>query len=831
MEYRREIINFGERVPVRCFIHQLGHSGRHWHDSLELLFVLSGSVTIIVDGDKYVLGQDDVILINANSPHELSADQSILAAVQIKLSLFDKNLLPKEPLFFDCNSKTSTNTEGLLQVKRIVANFMKAYASSDESRLYRAKALSYALLSELITHFKTERSETRQLQAQQQNERINRIADSIAQHYQENITLQQVAEREFLSVPYLSRFFNKRMGMGFTAYLNQVRLSHAVSDLLATDELIDRIADKNGFPNTQAFVQLFKKQYGVLPSQYRRQKAQAKDEAPEVFSNEYTILDTTQYLQYFARYLEKAEEMVYTDRSLPDIVSHYTADVAEQALPLKHTWRVFTSVGSAKELLQADVQQMLTELQHDVGFTYIKFHGILSDDMHVCAREKDGRIAYSFVYVDRMLDFLLSIGLRPMIQLGFMPAVLAKNPEQKIFDSTMINSPPVTLDAWCDLVRAFTEHVLLRYGADAVEQWPFTVWNEPDTPRSMFGFPSVEEFHAFYCATWKTLRGLDERLRIGAPSTYFDAEDQGKWMRKFMAYCASQGCVPDFVPFHFYGTVLPANREIYHQTDAPVELMHLSTDENMLSKAINVMTSVVRELYPKDTPVYLTEWNLSPSHREWLGDTCFRSCYLAKNVLDNYDRLDSMGYWVLTDLFEEHQVPPDTFHGGLGLFTYNGIKKPAYYAMWLMGKLGDELIGRGDGWFLTRKGNSYQLLLHHYKHYSDLYAAREAFDMTPTERYTPFGPEQRREFEIRIEHLPEGNWHAVEYSISRSSGSAFDKWVEMGAQPLENREEVTLLQSLSRPMINKYTLHAGAGGLTVNAILDMLEVKLILLSR
>lgn len=831
MEYRREIINFGERVPVRCFIHQLGHSGRHWHDSLELLFVLSGSVTIVVDGEKYVLDRDDVILINASSPHELSAEHCILAAVQIKLSLFDKNLLPKEPLYFDCNSRTSTNAEGLLRVKRIVANFMKAYASSDESRLYRAKALSYALLSELITYFKTDRSEIRQLQARQQNERINRITEYIARHHQENITLQQVAEREYLSVPYLSRFFNKRMGMGFTAYLNQVRLAHAVSDLVATDELIDRIAENSGFASTQAFVQLFKKQYGVLPSQYRRQKAQARDEAPEVFSNEYTILDTTQYLQYFARYLEKAEETVYADHSLPDIVSHYSADAAAPSVPLKHTWRAFTSVGSAKELLQADVQRMLTELQHDVSFTYIKFHGILSDDMHVCARERDGQIAYSFVYVDRMLDFLRSIGLKPLIQLGFMPAALARNPERKIFGSTMINSPPVSLDAWCDLVRAFTEHLLLRYGADVVEQWPFTVWNEPDTPRSMFGFPSEEEFDAFYCATFKTLRAVNARLRIGAPSTYFVAEDQGEWMRRFMAYCARHGCAPDFVPFHFYGTVLPVGGEVEHKADGDVYRLHLASDENMLAKAINVMISVVRELYPADTPVYLTEWNLSPAHRELLGDTCFRSCYLAKNILDNYDRLDSMGYWVLTDLFEEHQVPPDTFHGGLGLFTYNGIKKPAYYAMWLMGKLGDALIGRGDGWFLTRKGNGYQLLLYHYKHYSDLYAACEAFDMTPTERYTPFGPEQRREFEIRIEHLPEGSWHAVEYSISRSSGSAFDKWVEMGAQPLENAEEVTLLQSLSRPMINKYTLHAGAGGLTVNAILDMLEVKLILLSR
>lgn len=831
MEYRHEIINFGERVPVRCFIHQLGHSGRHWHDSLELLFVLSGSVTIVMNGEKYVLDQDDVILVNANSPHELSADQCILAAVQIKLSLFDKSLLPEEPLFFDCNSKTSTDTEGLNQIKFIVAQFVRIYASSDESRLYRAKALSYALLAELITHFKQERSENRLLQAQQQNDRITRIVNYIAEHFRENITLQEAAEREYLSIPYLSRFFKKMMGMGFSAYLNQVRLTHAVSDLVSTSDLIDRIAENNGFSNTQAFVQLFKKQYGILPSQYRRQQAEHADQPPEVFSNEYIILDSTQYLRYFADYLEKTKEEIYTEPNLPDLVSHYTVAAPEKAIPIKHTWRVFTSVGSAKDLLQAGVQQMLRELQHDVGFTYIKFHGLLSDDMHVCVREQDGRIAYSFVYVDMALDFLLSVGLKPMIQLGFMPSAIAQAPERRIFDSTMINSPPVSTEAWCDLVRAFTSHLLTRYGTDTVEQWPFTVWNEPDTPRSMFGFPTDEAFHVFYCATWKTVHELDDRIRIGAPSTYFAAEEQGRWIRKFMDYCHSHGCQPAFVPFHFYGTVLPDNREIYDRMDVTTHQMQLATDENMLAKGIDVVKSVVRELYPDGTPIYLTEWNLSPSHRELLGDTCFRSCYLVKNILENMDRLDSMGYWVLSDLFEEHQVPPAPFHGGLGLYTYNGIKKPVYYAMWLLGKLGNELIDRGDGWFLTRKGNGYQLMLYHYKHYSDLYAACEAFDMTDTDRYTPFGPEQRREFEIRLEPITSGNWHAVEYSVSRSSGSAFDKWVEMGAQPLENMEEVALLQSLSRPMINKYTLQAVNGSLMVNAILDMLEIKMILLSR
>lgn len=154
MEYRHEIINFGETIPVRCFIHQLGYSQRHWHDSLELLFVMAGSVTILVDGERFVLKEDDVILINSNSPHELNADKCLLAAVQIKLSLFDKNLFTVDNLFFECNSQKDPANPGLIEIKRIVARLVKTYATGGDSRIFRAKSLCYALLSELITYFK-----------------------------------------------------------------------------------------------------------------------------------------------------------------------------------------------------------------------------------------------------------------------------------------------------------------------------------------------------------------------------------------------------------------------------------------------------------------------------------------------------------------------------------------------------------------------------------------------------------------------------------------------------------------------------------------------------
>ncbi len=832
MDYRHEIINFGERVPVRCFIHQLGHSGRHWHDSLELLFVLSGSVSIIVDAEHYLLEPEDVILINSNSPHELTAENAVMVAVQIKLSLFDDKLLPGGPMYFECNSKTSHDHEGLLQIKKIVAQFVKAHSSHDDGRLFRAKALSYALMSELMTRFRVERNPQRQEQTQQQNERIARMAGFIAAHYRENITLQQIAEQEYLSVPYTSRFFMKMMGMGFSAYLNHVRLTEAVSDLLSTDDTIDHIAENNGFANTQTFVQLFKKQYGCLPRQYRKQKHTETKTGPVTAGNQYEILDTTQYLKYFAAFLDQGpSDKLFDDQELPDVICQYSVDAREPGIPLRHTWRNFTAVSSAKELLSADVQDMLTRLQKQVGFTYVKFHGILSDDMHVCEQSREGNIEYSFVYVDKVLDFLLSIGLKPLIQLSFMPKALAVSPERKVFNTTMINSPPKDMAAWLDLVQAFVSHLLTRYGLDVVRQWPFTLWNEPDTPSSMFGFPDDDEFFSFYCETFKRIKAIAPEIPIGTPSIYYYQDGWLNWMRRFKVWCEKERCAPEFVLIHFYGTVLYEDWGIYDRKDVTVIHLKLTTDENMMANSIGDVHETVRSLYGRDMPVYLTEWNLSPSNRELLGDTCFRSCYLVKNILENMDRLESMGYWVLTDLFEEHQVPDKVFHGGLGLLTYNGIEKPAWYAFALLRKLGNTLIGRGDGWFLTRQSRDYQLMLYNYKHYSDLYADCEAFDMTETDRYTPFGGQQRKDFEIRIRNAEKGAWLVKEYSVSRAAGSAFDKWVEMGALPLESPEEIELLRSLSRPMMIKYVQQADEDGLVIRTLLDMLEIRLILLKK
>ncbi len=234
-----------------------------------------------------------------------------------------------------------------------------------------------------------------------------------------------------------------------------------------------------------------------------------------------------------------------------------------------------------------------------------------------------------------------------------------------------------------------------------------------------------------------------------------------------------------------------------------------------------------RKLHLEQLPIYLTEWNNTPSQQDLLNDTCFKSCYIVKGVLENYDKLDSFAYWSLTDWMGEGSQPEQMFFGGLGMFTSDGIPKASYYAFTLLRQLGDTLLGKGEGWFATRQGKSYRILLYNYRHFSHLYALGERFDMTFTDRYTPFSPEQMLDVSLTLEGLPDGEYLISEKIVSRRSSSAFDQWVAMGAIELTTKEERENLIFRSVPAISRYKVSVQNGKLPIAALLDMLEVRLI----
>lgn len=206
LDERHEIIEFGSHIPLKIFIHKLGSVTKHWHSSLELLMVLEGNIIITVDGNTWKLKDEDVILINSNSIHEIYSETgAVMIAVQIKLSLFNQFQSDLTSIIFDCNSATNPDFKRYANIRFAIASLIQANSYHSDGTDYLNYSLSYYLVSQLLENFKSNASETLQKQ-QKYMERLTRIINYINEHYAENFSLSDLAAMENLSVPYLSQF-------------------------------------------------------------------------------------------------------------------------------------------------------------------------------------------------------------------------------------------------------------------------------------------------------------------------------------------------------------------------------------------------------------------------------------------------------------------------------------------------------------------------------------------------------------------------------------------------------------------------------------------------
>lgn len=813
------IADFDCGAPLHCTIQQLVSSEPQRRSSFALYMVLSGICQVSAGDDFFTAQTDDVFSIEANTVRSFSGASCVLITVEFNQPYFERSLPePRHPEFL-CNSAVLGDAPAYDQIRRLIARLIKNNAENRPGYELRNWSMIYSLMDVMYRNFKVEDSEARNRNAHRYTARMAEISTIINENYQENLTLSELSNRVHLSAPYLSKFFEKQFGVTFLSYLTSVRLSHSIDELLRTNNTIEAISANAGFPNSHSFVQAFKKEYGMLPSIYRR----SKRSQPSYLSAPPQV-EQHDYMAGLRKYLDTPQK----NETAQTVSCRVSVDAKSGAAQLRHNWKRIVTVTSASAVLLSDIQDMLRRVQREIGFTYVKFNGIVSDDMRVYSEDAVGQPVYSFVYVDKVFDFLLSIGLRPFVQLGFMPELLAKS-RKKLFGYLI--SEPVSVEKWRALIAALMEHLRTRYGAEELRRWRFSVWHQPDTPESMYGFADTGTFCRFYAETYRAVKACDPGIPFGSPATYYIVQkDYKNWYIPFLGWCREHGCEPDFLNFNYYDTVFTDDyngRETFGFTHS----LSLRETPDGFSDFVTQVISERHSLSADSLPIYLTEWNNTPSQQDLLNDTCFKSCYIAKGILENYDRLDSFGFWSLTDWMGEAPQPGELFFGGTGLFTANGIPKASYYAFTLLSQLGDTLLGKGDGWFITRNRDSYRILLYNYRHFSHLYAHGERFDMTFTDRYTPFEPEQMLDVQLTLRGAEGGAYLVTETMLSRSSGSAFDQWIAMGALELTALTELETLAARSTPAISKYVAHAENNTLRLDAMLDMLEVRLIVVKE
>lgn len=801
-----ELFKFDENLPLKIFIYKLGDIKPHWHQQLELIYVLEGYTEITINDRMYVLNQEDVILTNAYDIHELHGSDAVVLSIRIDLEKLGVPDDEREGLTFDLNSSLEKDKTPYQKIKVLISSLINYNLKYQDNSRYANLSILYSLFAEFMNKYRVI-SNSKKVQPKKYLTRLREIIKYLNENYDKGVTLKELSSVFNLTVPYISSFFDKYFGNNFQDYYDELRISKSIPTLLENKLTLDDMAIKFGFTDSRGYVRAFKKKYGITPTEYRK-NANSSSQA----GNFLTHFDTNKYLD---KLLKNNDERYHLPikKHKNSIIKDFEADYNTSSL-LKPTYLNFFSVSRAFDFLSKPHQEMIDDLLSEIPFKYVKFHGLLDDTMHVIKKRGD-HYTYSFFYIDMVLDYIMKLGIKPLIQLSYMPSCLTENAPH--YDNGMIVSLPNNDEEFLKLIKALIIHLIERYGLKEIESWPFTFWNAPDTSKYAYGVDDNKHFFNLYKEIFNLVKQISSKIEFGSPSLLPICEETIKFDKEFLNFARTNDCYPDFLIVHYFEN----NFSNYFKQ---INKEQFPTDTNNFKKFIDLVKSP--DFY-YGKKVYLTEFNFTSSHRNLLSDTVFSSCYIVKNILENLNRLDSFGHWYLSDLIDETQLPNNMLHGGLGLYTVNGIRKPAFYAYKFLSKLGNEIILQNDGIIITKRDQDIIILLYNYEHFSDLYASGDYFELSYHNRYIPFAANKNIVFNIKLKNVPGKSYHLRQSYVNRTSGSIYDAAENAGFYGLPDPETKDWLKYLSTPQLQLKYGNITDKELSIEATVSPLEIRLI----
>jgi len=821
--YKYEIVKRTEGVPVKIFIHSIKRFKMHWHNEMEILIVLQGSVNIRVGEKKFLLKEDDCILVNSNEIHNTSKteEDNILLALQINPEYLSEYYPQVGKMVFNCSSDFNSDKDqkNFDKIRYYLAQIIWEINKKSEGYHFKIGSIVNLLAAYLVANVEWTLIESKNLIIMNKDvERIQEIICYINENLYRTITLKEIADNQNLSIYYLSHFFKNKVGITFREYLNILRLENAVDLISVSNKTITEIAYESGFSSTKSLNKIFRDTYGCTPTEYRKRSHDTKTknsmdnegiELENTRSKTYLDVDRTAAFKKLFSYLEPIENNPKINHLLEVSSESIFADIMYEGMEYKPYWRKLTSFSRASEGLRQAWQDQLRELQADIGFDYIRFHGIFSDDMMVYNVGVDGNVIYNWSYVDQLFDFFKSVNIKPFIELGFMPSEI-KSSDHVMFWWKANISQPRDIKLWTNLVKEFINHCINRYGLKEVETWYFEVWNQPDL-EYVYWIGDKESYFEFYKETVLAIKSISSNLLVGGPSITHQTVKDGTWLDDYLTYCTTNKVPLDFVSLHIYSESFSSMGEVENlilEAKQGESLLKLVSEFELLTRIyhdkyhthdiLSLANDKISNLLKYKPEIHVTEWNASAYSRNLINDTCFIATFIISNILKSIGKADSIGFWTFTDIMEEIKAGISAFHGGFGLFNKQGLKKPSYLAYYLLNKLGDKIIKQGEEYIITKKDEDIQMLVYNYAYFDDLFLNGDVSALTNKERYKVFEDKALKEMKLEVNGVF-GYYKATRYQLNRERGSAVDAWIDMGAPEDMTEEEIRYLHGKAQP--------------------------------
>lgn len=315
-----------------------------------------------------------------------------------------------------------------------------------------------------------------------------------------------------------------------------------------------------------------------------------------------------------------------------------------------------------------------------------------------------------------------------------------------------------------------------------MRQWFFEVWNEPNLAGFWEGADQKAYFE-LYDLTARTIKAIDPAIRVGGPATAGAA-----WVPEFLDHVAQSGSAVDFVTTHTYGV-----DGGFLDENGKADTKLSTSPDAIVGDVRRVREQISASAFP-NLPLYFSEWSTSYTPRDPVHDSYISAAYILEKLRRSQGLAQGMSYWTYTDLFEEPGPPPTPFHGGFGLLTREGVRKPAYFAYrYLHAVRGREIACADDRVFAAVDDDRVAALVYDWTQPDQKVSNRPFY--TRLHPSAPAAPAR-----LRLAGLRPGAYRLRVRRTGYRANDAYSRYLDMGAPQALEPTELKALQDLTRDL-------------------------------
>lgn len=752
--------------------------GEHFHQDIEVLYVMEGTLDVNMGEQTVHMHPEDILVINANKKHLILGSANILyAQLMIEYHLVS-DVFQSINVIFWCDS-TKDESERYDEVRVVLKKLLNHHLSTGGNTAHFGHiSLCYRLLDMLASYFLVQTADKENGDDNDKfDERIQQINNYIRANFKNQISLKELSEKLYLSNGYLSRFFKKNYGMNFIEYLTNIRLYHAVDELLYTNTPITVIAYDNGFASVAVFNKAFKNAYGETPSVLRKK---SKEQGYKEKKQEYNLSEIQARLENYL-IVEHANQQ---EEHLVEKVENVHSVKSQRKL--KYCWGRTINMGMASDMLKSEIQEHIILLKEALGFEYIRFCNPFTKDMLLDLAQQDGN--YNFTRLDSIFDFLLSHGIKPHIEMGQKPHIISYNVQNAIVEGTR-NVEFADVDEWERMLKEMLRHLVRRYGRSEIDTWRMELWfneNKWDQEESLgIYFQLFDILH-------KTVKQYSDKMEVGGCGVRIDYQEASRirlyteWMKREHK--------PDFLSCIIFAYDRGELKDDCYSKRC--------TDNECVKHRILKEKKLMEQAGIDEIPLYITEWNLTASARNYINDSEFKGAYILKNMFDIYGEVDDMAYWLGSDRVSEYYDSNKLLYGGVGVMTKDGILKPAGFAYEFMTRLYSYYVGKGDNYLISTDGHdSVGIVCHNQKQLGYNYYFTKEDELEKEHLWKYFENRDELDLNLELTDLSDGEYQVRAHRINMQNGSVLTLWKEMDYELELSRNDIKYFRRACEPKL------------------------------